>query len=66
MIRPIRLGAKNHPRLHGSDGGGESWAVIASLIQTAKLNETEPFAYLRDVLEQIVSGPIKPTDLARP
>jgi hypothetical protein len=30
-----------------SDGGAESWATIALLIQTAKLNEVEPFACLR-------------------
>jgi transposase len=61
-IRPIKLGAKNH-LFAGSDGGAESWAVIASLIQTAKLNEIEPFAYLRDVLEQIVSGRTKASEL---
>jgi transposase len=57
-IRPIKLGAKNH-LFAGSDGGAESWAVLASLIQTAKLNDVEPFAYLRDVLERIVSGKTK-------
>jgi len=57
-IRPIKLGAKNH-LFAGSDGGAESWAVVASLIQTAKLNDVEPFAYLRDVLERIVSGKTK-------
>ena len=62
-IRPIKLGAKNH-LFAGSDGGAESWAVIASLIQTAKLNEIEPFAYLRDVLEQIVSGRTKANELS--
>src|SRR5215469_9772597 len=62
-IRPIKLGAKNH-LFAGSDGGAESWAVIASLIQTAKLNDVEPFAYLRDVLERIVSGQTKANDLA--
>ena len=40
-IRPIKFGAKNH-LFAGSDGGAESWAVIASLIQTAKLNGVEP------------------------
>jgi transposase len=30
-IRPIKLGAKNH-LFAGSDGGVDSWAVIASLI----------------------------------
>ena len=33
-IRPIALGRKNH-LFAGSDGGGEHWAVIASLIETA-------------------------------
>jgi transposase len=61
-IRPIKLGAKNH-LFAGSDGGAESWAVIASLIQTAKLNGVEPFAYLRDVLERIVSGRTKANEL---
>ena len=62
-IRPIKLGRKNH-LFAGSDGGAESWAIIASLIQTAKLNDVEPFAYLRDVLERIVSGKTKANDLA--
>ena len=62
-IRPIKLGAKNH-LFAGSDGGAESWAVVASLIQTAKLNDVEPFAYLRDVLERIVSGASKANELS--
>jgi transposase IS66-like protein len=40
----------------GSDGGARSWAIVASLIQSAKLNKVEPFAYLRDVLERLVAG----------
>jgi IS66 C-terminal element len=47
-----------------SDGGAESWATLASLNQTAKLNDVEPFAYLRDVLERIVSGKTKANGLA--
>jgi transposase len=62
-IRPIKLGAKNH-LFAGSDGGAESWATLASLIQTAKLNGVEPFAYLRDVLERIVSGKTKANKLS--
>ena len=54
-IRPIALGRKN-ALFAGSDGGARSWAIIASLIQTAKLNQVEPFAYLRDVLQQLVAG----------
>jgi transposase len=62
-IRPIKLGAKNH-LFAGSDGGAESWAILASLIQTAKLNDVEPFAYLRDVLERIVSGRTRTNELS--
>jgi len=62
-MRPIKLGAKNY-LFAGSNGGAESWAVMASLIQTAKLNNVEPFAYLRDVLERIVSGTTKVNELS--
>ncbi|HTV30301.1 MAG TPA: IS66 family transposase, partial [Xanthobacteraceae bacterium] len=54
-IRPIALGRKNH-LFAGSDGGAARWAVIASLLATAKLNNIEPFAYLRDVLERLSGG----------
>ena len=53
-IRPIALGRKNH-LFAGSDGGGEHWAVIASLIETCKMNDVDPQAYLRDVLARIVA-----------
>jgi transposase len=53
-IRPIALGRKNH-LFAGSDGGGEHWAVIASLIETCKMNGVDPHAYLRDVLAKIVA-----------
>nr|WP_278450249.1 IS66 family transposase [Brevundimonas diminuta] len=54
-IRPIALGRKNH-LFAGSDGGGARWAVVASLVETAKMNSVEPFAYLRDMLERMVEG----------
>src|SRR5712675_614312 len=53
-IRPIALGRKNH-LFAGSDGGGEHWAVIASLIETCKMNDVDPQLYLRDVLSKIVA-----------
>ncbi|MER8964039.1 transposase domain-containing protein, partial [Mesorhizobium sp. M0701] len=40
----------------GSDGGAEHWAVIASLIETCKLNGVEPLGYLANVLTRIVNG----------
>jgi hypothetical protein len=30
--------------------------VIASLVETCKLNSVEPFAYLHDVLQRMVNG----------
>ncbi len=32
----------------GSDDGGDHWAVIASLIETCKLNAVDPQAWLAD------------------
>jgi transposase len=54
-IRPVALGRKNH-LFAGSDGGGHRWAVIASLIETAKLNNVEPYAWLNDVLTRMIEG----------
>ena len=54
-IRPIALNRKN-TLFAGSDGGAENWAVIASLIETCKLNGVDPHAYLTDVITKIVNG----------
>lgn len=54
-IRPIALNRKN-ALFAGSDGGAVHWAVVASLIETCKLNDVEPLAYLADVLTRIVNG----------
>lgn len=40
----------------GSDGGGQHWAVLATLVETCKLNDVEPQAYLADVLTRLVNG----------
>ena len=54
-IRPIALNRKN-ALFAGSDGGGEHWAVIASLIETCKLCDVEPQTYLADVITSIVNS----------
>ena len=54
-IRPIALNRKN-ALFAGSDGGAEHWAVVASLIETCKLNGVEPLGYLADVLTRIVNA----------
>jgi transposase len=53
-IRPITLGRKN-ALFAGADSGGRHWAIITTLIQTAKLNAVDPLAWLTDVLERIIS-----------
>ncbi|MBX9592318.1 MAG: transposase, partial [Hyphomonadaceae bacterium] len=54
-IRPVTLGRKNH-LFAGSDGGGARWATVCSLIETAKLNGIEPYAYLSDAIRRMVDG----------
>ncbi len=54
-IRPIALNRKN-ALFAGSDGGAEHWAVVASLVETSKLNGVDPQAYLADVIARIVAG----------
>ena len=54
-IRPIALNRKN-ALFAGSDGGGENWAVVASLIESCKLCGFDPQAYLADTLANIVNG----------
>ena len=53
-IRPIAIGKKNS-LFSGDEGGGETWAILSSLLNTAKLNGVDPEAYLTDVLERMVS-----------
>ncbi len=54
-IRGIKLSRKN-ALFAGSDGGAEHWAVVATLVETCKINNVDPLAYLTDVLTRIVNG----------
>jgi transposase len=49
----------------GADSGARSWAIFTSLIQSARMNGLNPFEYLKDVLERIVSGDVKVHQLDR-
>jgi transposase len=55
LMRPIALNRKN-ALFAGHDEGGKAWGRIASLIETAKINGVEPFAYLKATLEAIAAG----------
>jgi hypothetical protein len=46
----------------GSALGGRRAAVVMSLVQSAKLNGLDPWAYLRDVLARIHSHPSQRLD----
>ncbi len=61
VLRGIALGRKSW-LFAGSDRGGERAAVMLTLIQTAKLNDIDPQAWLADVLARIADHKI--TDLA--
>ncbi|RVO10615.1 IS66 family transposase, partial [Sinorhizobium meliloti] len=54
-IRPQAITRKNS-LFAGSDGGGRTWATIATLLQTAKMNNLDPLAWLTQTLERIANG----------
>lgn len=60
-LRGIALGRKAW-LFAGSDRGGERAAIMVTLIQTCRLNEIDPQAWLADVLARIADH--KATDLA--
>jgi transposase len=54
-MRPIALSRKN-ALFAGSDEGAENWAMLASLIESCKLHNVNPEAYLTDVLTKLVNN----------
>lgn len=60
MVRPVAIGRK-HYLFMGSDNGGKAAAILYSVLASAKVNQAEPFAYVRDLLVQF-SGAL-PTNL---
>jgi transposase len=54
-IRPIALQRKN-ALFAGHDAGDQNWAMLASLIETCKLNKVEPHSYITGALTAIVNG----------
>ena len=64
MVRPVAIGRKNYLFM-GSDNGGKAAAVLYSIMASAKVNQVEPFAYVRDLLIQLTrnSPPVVATML---
>ena len=57
-MRGIALGRHSY-LFAGSERGARNWAILASLLTTAKLNGVDPLTWLTDVLERVVSGRTK-------
>lgn len=56
-IRPVALGRKNY-LFAGSHDGARNAAAIYSLLATCKLNQIEPFEWLKNTLDTIPDYPI--------
>ena len=60
-MRPIALGRKNYLFM-GSANGGRAAAIAYTLIETARLNDVDPQAWLAQVLERIPDYKINRVD----
>jgi transposase len=56
-IKSVALTRKNSLFV-GNARGGKTFAVLASLVNTCKLNGVDPEAWLTDVLERIIAGKV--------
>lgn len=61
-IRPFVIGRRNW-LFSNSQAGARASATLYSLIESAKLNDLEPYRYLRYVLTEMVKGPDDPARL---
>ncbi len=49
------VAAQHRGKIGGADGGAR-WAVIASLVETCKMNRVDPQLYFTDLLTRLVNG----------
>ena len=56
-MKPVAIGRKNWT-FAGSEGGGKAMAIAYTLIETAKMNQVDPQAWLTDVLTRIADHKI--------
>lgn len=61
-MHPMALRRKN-ALFAGAGSGEQHWTISATLIQSAKMNDVDPLAWLTDVLERVVSGRTKSSEL---
>lgn len=60
-VKPVTIGRKNW-MFAGSDGGAKAIAITFTRIETAKLKNVDPQAWLTWVLAQIADHKITPVD----
>jgi transposase len=60
-VKPVAIGRKNW-MFAGSERGGKAMAIAFTLIETAKLNDVDPQAWLTDVLGRIADHKINRID----
>jgi len=60
-VKPVAIGRKNW-MFAGSVCGGKAMAIAFTLIETAKLNDVDPQAWLTDVLSRIADQKINRID----
>ena len=60
-VKPVAIGRKNW-MFAGSEGGGKAMAIAFTLIETAKLNDVDPQAWLTWVIAQIADHKITRLD----
>jgi transposase len=56
-IRPVAIGRKNY-LFAGSHEGAKRSAMLYSLLGTCKMNNVNPFTWLKEVLTKLPSYPI--------
>lgn len=56
-IRPVAIGRKNY-LFAGSHNGARRAAMLYSFLGTCKINDVNPFEWLRDVLSKIPTAPV--------
>ena len=56
-IRPLAIGRKNY-LVAGSQNGARTAAMLYSFIGTCKINDVNPFEWLKNTLETIPQHPV--------
>jgi transposase len=64
-IRPVAIGRKNY-LFAGSHNGARRAAMLYSFLGTCKINNVNPFEWLRDTLEKIPAHPVNQLQILLP